>query len=172
MIHYQVGDIDAYRAATRPPPRRRRHSARRFFPKMRAGSRFWADCRWTTVRHLVAPRNVQVIDEDPNRHDKGGHMSFVTTQPALLTEAAGNLTGIGSAMNAENSTAAAATTGVIPAAADQVSALTAAQFAAHAQMYQVISAQAAAIHEMFVNTLGISSGSYAATEAANAVAAT
>jgi PE family len=99
-------------------------------------------------------------------------MSFVTTQPALLTEAAGNLTGIGSVMNAENSAAAAPTTGVIPAAADEVSALTAAQFAVHAQMYQVISAQAAAIHDMFVSTLLTSAGSYAATEAANAVAAT
>ena len=99
-------------------------------------------------------------------------MSFVTTQPALLTWAAGDLTGIGSAMSAENSAAAAPTTGVVPAAADEVSALTAAQFAVHAQMYQVINAQAAAIHEMFVNTLGTSAGSYAATEAANAVVAT
>jgi hypothetical protein len=97
-------------------------------------------------------------------------MSFMTTQPALLTEAAGNLTGIGSAMNTENSAAAAATTGVVPAAADEVSALTAAQFAVHAQTYQVISARAAAIHDMFVNTLLTSAGSYAATEAANAVA--
>ena len=39
-------------------------------------------------------------------------------------------------------------------------------------MYQAISAHAAAIHEMFVNTLFTSAGSYAATEAANAVAAT
>ncbi|CFA18330.1 PE family protein [Mycobacterium tuberculosis] len=38
-------------------------------------------------------------------------------------------------------------------------------------MYQTVSAQAAAIHEMFVNTLVASSGSYAATEAANAAAA-
>jgi len=38
-------------------------------------------------------------------------------------------------------------------------------------MYQAISAQAAAIHEMLVNTLGSNAGSYAATEAANAVAA-
>ncbi|WP_373196926.1 PE domain-containing protein, partial [Mycobacterium marinum] len=37
--------------------------------------------------------------------------------------------------------------------------------------YQAVSAQAAAIHEMFVNTLATSSGSYAATEAANAAAA-
>lgn len=98
-------------------------------------------------------------------------MSFVTTQPDMLTAAAGSLQGIGAAMNAENVTAAAPTTGVVPAAADEVSALTAAQFAAHAQMYQAVSAQAAAIHETFVNTLGLSAGSYAATEAANAIAA-
>src|SRR5271170_6529849 len=98
-------------------------------------------------------------------------MSFVTTQPELLASAAGDLQGIGTAMNAGNMAAAAPTTGVVPAAADEVSALTAAQFATHAQMYQAVSAQAAAIHEMFVNTLGTSAGSYAATEAANAIAA-
>ncbi|EUA17131.1 PE family protein [Mycobacterium kansasii 662] len=52
-----------------------------------------------------------------------------------------------------------------------MSALAAAQFAAHAEMYQVVSSQASAIHEMFASTLTISSGSYAATEAANAAAA-
>jgi hypothetical protein len=98
-------------------------------------------------------------------------MSFVTTQPELLATAADNLGGIGSAMTAGNTAAAAPTTGVVPAAADEVSALTAAQFAAHAEMYQAVSAQAAAIHELFVNTLGISAGSYEATEAANAAAA-
>jgi hypothetical protein len=98
-------------------------------------------------------------------------MSFVSTQPSELTAAADNLQGIGSSMAAQNLAAAAPTTSVVPAAADEVSALTAAQFATHAEMYQVISAQAAAIHEMFVNTLGASAGSYAATEAANALAA-
>lgn len=98
-------------------------------------------------------------------------MSFVTTQPELLCDAAGNLEGIGAGMAAGNSAAAAPTIGVIPAAADEVSALTAAQFAAHAEMYQAVSAQAAAIHEMFVNTLGISGASYATTEACNAAAA-
>jgi predicted DNA-binding transcriptional regulator YafY len=98
-------------------------------------------------------------------------MSFVTTQPEALAAAAGTLQGIGSTLSAQNAAAAAPTTGVVPAAADEVSALTAAQFTAHAQMYQAVSAQAAAIHEQFVNTLGMSSGSYAATEAANAVAA-
>jgi hypothetical protein len=98
-------------------------------------------------------------------------MSFVSTQPEDLTTAAENLQSIGSAMTGQNSAAAASTTGVVPAAADEVSALTAVQFATHAQMYQAVSAQAAAIHDMFVNTLGTSAGSYAATEAANAVAA-
>jgi PE family len=98
-------------------------------------------------------------------------MSFVTTQPEALAAAAGTLQGIGSSMTAQNAAAAAPTTGVVPAAADEVSALTAAQFAAHAQMYQAVSAQAQEVHEMFVNTLGMSSGSYAVTEAANAIAA-
>jgi hypothetical protein len=98
-------------------------------------------------------------------------MSFVSIQPEDLTAAAGNLQGIGSAMTAQNAAAAAHTTGVIPAAADDVSALTATQFAMHAEMYQAVSAQAAAIHDMFVTTLGDSAGSYVATEAANAVTA-
>ncbi|OBH86692.1 MULTISPECIES: PE family protein [unclassified Mycobacterium] len=97
-------------------------------------------------------------------------MSFVTTQPEALAAAAGNLQSIGAALNAQNAAAAAPTTGVVPAAADEVSALTAAQFCAHGQMYQAVSGQASAIHEMFVNTLSMSSGSYAVTEAANAAA--
>jgi PE family len=98
-------------------------------------------------------------------------MSFVTAHAGALAAAAGTLQGIGTALSAQNAAAAAPTTGVVPAAADEVSALTAAQFAAHARMYQAISAQANAIHEQFVNTLNTSSTSYALTEAANAAAA-
>ena len=98
-------------------------------------------------------------------------MLFVSTQPTELTTAAENLQGIGSSLTVQSAAAAAPTTSVLPAAADEVSALAAAQFATHAQMYQAISAQAAAIHDMFVNTLAVSAGSYAATEAANAIAA-
>src|ERR1700738_2671407 len=96
-------------------------------------------------------------------------MSFVTTQPELLTVAAASLQGIGSAMTAGNAAVAAPTTGVVPAAADEVSALTAAQFAAHAEMYQAVSAQAAAVHSMLVSSLSASAASYAAAEAANAI---
>jgi hypothetical protein len=98
-------------------------------------------------------------------------MSFVTTQPELLAAAANQLQGVGTTIAAQNAAASTPTTGVIPAAADEVSALTAAQFASHAQMYQTVSAQAAAMHEMFVRVLSASAGSYATTEAANAAAA-
>lgn len=98
-------------------------------------------------------------------------MSFVMTRPELLSEAAASLQGIGAALSVRTAAAAAPTTALSPAAADEVSALTATQFCAHAQLYQVVSAQASAIHQMFVATLAASAGSYAATEAANAVAA-
>jgi len=98
-------------------------------------------------------------------------MSFVTIQPEALSAAATSLAGIGSTMSAQNAAVAAPTTGLVPAAADEVSALTATQFTIHAQMYQAVSAQAEAIHQLFVSTLGTSATSYAATEAANAIAA-
>jgi hypothetical protein len=74
-------------------------------------------------------------------------MSFVSIVPEILSTAADNLQSVGSR-----------------------SALTAMQFAAHAYAYQTVSAQAAAIHQMFVTMLAAGAGSYAATEAANAVA--
>jgi hypothetical protein len=92
-------------------------------------------------------------------------MLFITTDPEMLTARATNLQVIGSTMAAQNVAAAAPTTSVVPAAADEVSALT----AAHAAV-QAVSAQAVAIHDMFVAALGISAGSYVATEAANAAA--
>ena len=98
-------------------------------------------------------------------------MSFVTSEPEMLAAAAGKLQGIGATVSAQNAAAAGPITGVVPAAADEVSALTAAQFSAHAQMYQAVSAQAAAMHELFATTLGAGAGSYGATEAANAAAA-
>ncbi|MFZ1162815.1 PE family protein [Mycobacterium sp.] len=97
-------------------------------------------------------------------------MSYVTTQPEALSAAAISLAGIGSAMGAENTAAAAPTTGVLPAAADEVSALTATQFAVHAQMYQAVSAQAESIHQQLVSALAAGANSYAVTEAANAAA--
>ena len=98
-------------------------------------------------------------------------MSFVTAQPDALATAAANLESIGSALSAHSAAAAGPTTGLVPAAADEVSALTAAQFGAHGATYQAVSAQAAATQRMFAGVLASSSGAYAATEAANAAAA-
>lgn len=97
-------------------------------------------------------------------------MSFVNIVPEALSAAAVNLQSVGSVVSAQNAAAVAPTTVLVPAAADEVSALTAAQFAAHAQMYQLVSAQATAIHHAFVTMLAASSGSYTTTEVANAVA--
>lgn len=97
-------------------------------------------------------------------------MSFVTTQPEALTAAAGNLAVIGTALTAQNTAAAAPTTGLLPAAADEVSALQATLFSAYGTLYQQISAQATAIHEMLVNTLGANANAYATTEATNSAA--
>lgn len=98
-------------------------------------------------------------------------MPFVTTQPEMLTSAAGRLADVGAELKAQNAAAALRTTAVVPAAADEVSALAATQFVSHAEIYQAISAHAAAIHGLFVNVLGASAGSYATTEAANAISA-
>jgi hypothetical protein len=98
-------------------------------------------------------------------------MSYVQIVPETLSAATHNLQSIGTAVDAHNAAAVAPTTGVIPAAADEVSALTAAQFVVHAQIYHAVSTRAAAVHRAFVTTLAASAGSYAATEAANAVAA-
>ena len=60
-------------------------------------------------------------------------MSFVIAAPEILTTAATDLAGIGSAINAANGAAVASTTRVVAAAADEVSAQIAALFGAHAQ---------------------------------------
>jgi hypothetical protein len=97
-------------------------------------------------------------------------MSFVDVHPEVLAGAASQFGAIGASMNAQNAAAAGPTTAVVPAAADQVSALIAAQLAMHARMYQSVSAQATAVHEMLVKTMAANANSYAAAEAANAAA--
>ena len=97
-------------------------------------------------------------------------MSFVSVVPEILSTAADNLQSVGLRIQAQNTAAVGPTTGVVPAASDEVSALTAVQFATHAHAYQSASAQSTAIHQMFVTMLAAGAGSYAATEAANTAA--
>jgi hypothetical protein len=94
-------------------------------------------------------------------------MSFVIADTEMVSGAAGNLARIGSTINEVNSAAAAQTTAVAAAGADEVSAAIAAVFGAHGQSYQALSAEAATFHDQFVRTLLGGGQAYAATEAAS-----
>lgn len=96
-------------------------------------------------------------------------MSFVTTRPEALLATASMLQALGSSMDAQNAAAAAPTTSIAPAAADEVSALQAAQFSAYGAWYQQVSAQAKAVHQTMVANLNSNAGSYGETETANKV---
>ncbi|OBA71880.1 hypothetical protein A5641_09970 [Mycobacterium sp. 1554424.7] len=88
--------------------------------------------------------------------------------PGALGAAAENLIGIGSAITNANAAAAASTTRVLPAAADEVSAAIARLFGTYAQDFQALSARTAIFHDEFVRALDAGAGAYAAAEAANA----
>lgn len=95
-------------------------------------------------------------------------MSFVSTTPEEIQAAARNLAGIRSLLAQSSASAAAPTVGVAAAAQDQVSAQVAAFFGAYGQEYQVISAQAQAFHQQFVDLVNSGAGAYLGTELANA----
>ncbi|BBX98776.1 PE-PPE domain-containing protein [Mycobacterium lacus] len=97
-------------------------------------------------------------------------MTYLMTQPQLVAEAAANVAGIRSAIDAASAAAAGPTTGLVAAAADEVSAATASLFGAYGQEYQAIIRQAAAFHEEFVRALAAAGIAYAGAEAANAAA--
>jgi hypothetical protein len=92
-------------------------------------------------------------------------VSFLIAAPELIADAATDLANIGSMIGSANSAVSAATTGVLPAAADEVSAQIAALFSTHAAGYQQLGAQAAAFHQQFVKNLTGGAGTYAAAEA-------
>ena len=99
-------------------------------------------------------------------------MSYVIAAPEILAAAAADVAGIGSSLSAAHVLAAAPTTHVVAAAGDEVSAAIASLFSGHAQAYQALSAQAAAFHAEFVQTLTQRAAArISAAEAANAVAA-
>ena len=95
-------------------------------------------------------------------------MSFLTTQTQEMLAAEQLLSGINTNLAAQNAGAAPATTAIIPAGADPVSAQQAAIFTAYGTQYQTIAAEAQALLENYAQTLGISSNSYGTTEAINA----
>jgi len=96
-------------------------------------------------------------------------MSSMFVSPDVLAAAAQDVARIGSTISAAKA-AAASTTQVLPAAADEVSAAIARFVGTYAQDYQAVMAHAAAFHEEFVQALTAGAGSYVSAEAANLAA--
>src|SRR3954462_13388719 len=94
--------------------------------------------------------------------------TFLITAPEFLASASSDLSGIGEALREASAAAVPSTTGIMPAALDEVSGAIAQLFGSHAAEYQSLSAQAAQFHARFVQLLGSGGSAYAAAEAANA----
>jgi PE family len=90
--------------------------------------------------------------------------------PEVVGDAAANLASLGSSISDAHAAAAAPTTGILAAGADEVSSAVTSLFSGYASQFQAASAQASAFHSEFVQTLHASAGSYTATEAANIAA--
>jgi hypothetical protein len=95
-------------------------------------------------------------------------MSFLNVTPEFVTAAASDLASVGANLDAAHAAAATPTTAILAAGGDEVSEVIATLFAAHAQAYQTLSAQAATFHQQFVQLVNAGAGTYASTEAANA----
>ena len=93
-------------------------------------------------------------------------MSWVMAMPGLVAEAADELAGLASTLDAAHSAAAAPTTALVPAAADEVSAMVANVFSRHAAGFQEGCARASAFLDQQVRALRAAAAGYAATEAA------
>src|SRR6202007_1911977 len=95
-------------------------------------------------------------------------VSFSIAAPDLFQGAAQNLAGIRASLAEAAAAVAGPTTGVVPAAADEVSAAISALFGNFGQEFQLLSAQAQAFHTQFVGLMNASAGSYLSAEVANA----
>ena len=94
-------------------------------------------------------------------------MSFLVATPEVLTSAAAGLESLGATLNAAHAAAAAPTTGILAAGADEVSGAVSSLFVEYGQVYQALSTQAASFHQQFVQLLNGGAVHYALTEAAN-----
>ena len=94
-------------------------------------------------------------------------MTFVIAAPELVTSAASELDLIGSKLGAANAVAVAPTTGLLPAAADEVSAAIASVFTSHAQDFQSLSARATTLYQQFVHAINGAGNAYAVAEVGN-----
>ncbi|ETW26606.1 PE family protein [Mycobacterium gastri] len=97
-------------------------------------------------------------------------MTYVTVQPQMLAAAAADAAQIGSAITEANAAVAGRTTGVVAAAADEVSTVVAKLFSSYALEWHTVLEQASAFHDEFTRALAAAGSSYAQVEAANVAA--
>ncbi|MCQ4364975.1 PE family protein, partial [Mycobacterium gordonae] len=94
-------------------------------------------------------------------------MSYVFAVPESVGSAATDMARIGSILRTAHAEAAASTTSVLGAAADEVSAAMAELFSRYGREYQTLSAQVWAYHDQFAAALTGAGVAYATAEAAN-----
>ncbi|OBJ57033.1 PE family protein [Mycobacterium sp. 1423905.2] len=94
--------------------------------------------------------------------------SYLIAAPNALTMASGDLTAIREAITDAAAAAVHPTTGIVAAAADEVSTAIAKLFGGYAEEFQTLTAQTARLHAEFVRALDAAAQAYAAAEAANA----
>ncbi|ORC01488.1 PE family protein [Mycobacterium persicum] len=80
-------------------------------------------------------------------------MAYVLTQPESMAAVAADVAELGSTISGANAAAASRTTGLLGAAADEVSAATATLFNGYAQAYRAVMQQAEAFHGEFARAL-------------------
>src|SRR6478735_454908 len=88
--------------------------------------------------------------------------------PAVLQWVAANLDSIRENLASATAAAALPTTGMVPAAADEVSAAITSLFSRFGGEYQALAAEAEAFHDQFTRSMAAGGAAYAGAEASNA----
>src|SRR6516165_2995950 len=86
--------------------------------------------------------------------------------PQELASAAQDVANIGTTLEEANTAAALATSTILPAGADEISAAIAPLFNNHSASYQALAAQGQAFHQRFTQLLGAAGAAYTDTEQA------
>jgi PE family len=91
-------------------------------------------------------------------------MAYVLADPKIMAAAVSDLATIGSDLSAAHLVAAARTTSVIPAAADEVSAAIANVMSTHARSFQAMAQSASTFHQQFTRNINAAAAAYSSAE--------
>ncbi|OBK54183.1 PE family protein [Mycobacterium gordonae] len=97
-------------------------------------------------------------------------MTSLLAQPEIITSVVADISGIGSTVSAAGAAAAAPTSGLLAAAADEVSEAVANFFGSYGQEFQAVIGQVEAYHAQFQQSLAAAANAYVYTETGAAAA--